>query len=196
MNWIVFIALSWVAFGLEMGLKAPLTLHAGSLTLAPSFVIPLVVFVAMGAAPHAALWACLGAGLMMDLLTPRATLGGTLATIIGPNALGFLVAGQLVLTLRALVIRRNPLSLAFLSLAFALVAGIVATFLLSARRLIGDPLQFSASRELMDHLVSSGMIAIGAFFLALILLPLAPVLGVSGIGPRPGPSRGGTARGL
>jgi hypothetical protein len=47
LNWVVFAMLAWLALGLERGLKPMLMLQGGSLTLAPSFVMTLAVFVSM-----------------------------------------------------------------------------------------------------------------------------------------------------
>jgi hypothetical protein len=178
LNWVVFVMLAWLALGLERGLKPLLVLQGGSLTLAPSFVMTLAVFIAMSAAPVQALWSCLGLGLMLDLLTPRSLGGTTLVTIVGPHALAYLLGAQLVLTLRGLVIRRNPISLAFLVLAFGIVTGIASTFLIVIKRMLGSSIEGTAGTELLNQLVSSGYSAILAFFLAFALLPMSSLLGV------------------
>ncbi len=185
MNWVVFAMLAWLALGLERGLKPMLMLQGGSLTLAPSFVMTLAVFVSMIAPPAAALWSCLGLGLMLDLLSPKSLGGNTLVTVVGPHALAYLLGAQLVLTLRGLVIRRNPISLAFLSLSFGVVAGIAATFLVVVKRLFGTPIEGSAGAELLNHFVSAGYTSVMAFFLAFALLPMTGLLA------GPGGMRGG-----
>ena len=54
MNWIVFLVVSWFAFGLEAGFDA-LRLAPGD--VAPSFVIPIIVYIALSAPAKHALWA-------------------------------------------------------------------------------------------------------------------------------------------
>jgi len=121
-NWIAFCAAAWLCFGLELGLKSALGLGqaaSGAGQVAPSFVIPLAVFVGLSAPALPALWACLLLGLVMDLTWMREQM------VVGPWATGFLLAGYLTLNVRGLMIGRNPVTMTAMSIVFAAVAGLV-----------------------------------------------------------------------
>lgn len=152
MNWITFLIIAWLAFGLQMGFDA-LRLAPGDIS--PSFVVPLMVFVALSAPARHALWAAMLIGLLIDLtwLVPR-TDGGE-AIVIGPHALGALLATQLVLSVRGMVIRRHFLTLAFLSIVSASVMAVVVVAFLTVRDLYGDPVDFSPTGELVSRLLGA-----------------------------------------
>lgn len=176
MNALVVILLGWLMLGLETGLKDTLSVRWGSIAAAPSFVIPLAIFVALCAPPIPALWTCLALGLLLDLTAPQPTATGVL-TVVGPHALGLLVAGQFVLLVRPMVIRRHPITLLVLSILGAAIAHIVATTIFTARGLLGDPIIFEPTGELMGRLLSAALTGITAVALSVVLLPLGPMLG-------------------
>src|SRR5690606_12761983 len=62
-NVLLFAPLAWVALGLEIAL--PPVLDAGGGGVQPSFLIPLLVFVALHTEPRPALWAGLVLGLLV-----------------------------------------------------------------------------------------------------------------------------------
>ena len=130
MNWIAFAAAAWLCFGLELGLKSALSLGGGATgagQVAPSFVIPLAVFIALSAPALHTLWACLLLGLVMDLTWIREQM------VVGPWALGFLLAGYLTLNVRGLMIGRNPVTMTVMSIAFAAVAALVVVAITMVR---------------------------------------------------------------
>jgi len=172
MNWIVFLVVSWFALGLEVGFDA-LRLAPGD--VAPSFVIPILVYIALSAPAKHALWAALLIGALLDLtwIIPRDDLAE--ATVIGPNALGALIATQLVLSLRGMVIRKHPLTLVVLSIASASVMGVVVVAFMTLRELYGDPIDFSPTGELGTRLLSALYTGATALVWAVVLRLMEPM---------------------
>lgn len=183
MRWLMFVLVAWVMLGLETGLKPALQL--GPTPIAPSFVLPLAVVIAMFASSSASLWACLILGLMVDLTwkIPRTDYGT--ATMIGPYALGYLLAGQLVLTLRGIMMRRNPLSVAFLSACAAAVANVVVVAIITLHTAFyTEPIEWSAPQQLLARLSSALYTGVIGLVLAPVLLFVAPFMGLQTPGTR------------
>lgn len=178
MNVILVAVLGWLAIGLEMGLKGTLSLQFGSATAAPSFVLPLAVFIALCAPAMQATWTCLILGAFLDLTAPQAMAGENI-TVLGPYAVGLVLACQFVLGIRGLVIRRHPLAVVMLSAIAAAIMHITVTAFFTVRAILGDPLVWNTSQELLGRLISAGLTCVTAFFIALTLAPLAPLLGLA-----------------
>jgi hypothetical protein len=194
MNWLVFTLLAWIFMGLEVGLKDALAI--GPLGIAPSFVLVLLTVVAMSArAPHA-LWAAFMMGVLLDLTNSIPTIsgpalstatdtitaaggggGGPAITILGPYAFGCPLAAQLIISLRALMIRRNPLTVGFLSAVCGLVITVVLVAILSIRSRF-DPIVWDASQALLVHAASALYTGVVGIVVALALVPIAPLLGM------------------
>jgi hypothetical protein len=178
MNIMLVTVLAWLALGLEMGLKATLGVQLGSVVAAPSFVLPLAVFITLCAPAAQASWACIALGLFLDLTSPLALPGDALV-VIGPHAIGYFVACQLVLALRGLVIRRHPLAVVVLSIVAAGVMQIVVTAVLTLRSvLIDHAMIWSAKHEIMERLASALVTGGTALVVAIVLAPMAPLLGL------------------
>ena len=189
MNWLVFAVSAWVALGLERSLKhQPLSLTFGGVTLAPSFMLVLMVWLALAAAPAQALWAAMILGLLMDF-TSRYTLdSGQAALITGPMALAYLAAARFVLGSRWVMLRRNPVALALMTLGAGALVTIASAVPLTMHRLYGDPIVWRAWPHVAGGFGS-------AFYSALLALPfgllLNPVSGAFGLETaRSGPRRG------
>jgi hypothetical protein len=174
---ILVAVLGWLCLGLETGLRPHLSMNLGMQTAAPSYVIPLAVFIALCATPSQALWTCLCLGLCLDLLSPRQTAGAPL-TIVGPYAIGLLVAGQFVLAMRGIVIRRNPLTVLALSIPAALIVGIVVVALLTLRNAILGGMEWSPTGQLGARFVSALLTGVSGLIIGILLMPLAPALGL------------------
>ncbi|MEO0483458.1 MAG: hypothetical protein AAF138_07510 [Planctomycetota bacterium] len=153
MNWFVFAIASWIAFGLELGARDVLQIGPGG--IAPSFVIPLAVFVALWAPATHALWACLALGVLADLTWHLPRTDGGIATILGPYAIGYTLLGALVINMRGMMIRRNPITMAFLCVLGSLVAQIAVVALFTVRRVYGDPIAWDAGDELLTRALAS-----------------------------------------
>lgn len=175
MNWTVFLLSLWLLLGLEIGLKPALAL--GPTTIAPSLVLPLVVFVAMHAPAVGALWAAAIAGLLLDLTFPIGLEGGGEVRVPGPAALGFVLAATLVLSLRSMLIKRNPLTLLAMAIAGAIVSAVVVVALFTLRQATGDPIAWHAGSELGSRLASSLYTGVAGLLEALILFPMAALFG-------------------
>jgi hypothetical protein len=180
MNPVLVIVLGWLCLGLEKGVAAQVVVRLGGVAGAPSFVIPLVVVIALSASPAAALWSCLGLGLALDLITPLSSPDGNELWVAGPHALGFLVAGQFVLLVRGLVIRRNPLTVLALSILAMGLAQIVVTAIFTARHFMGDQIPWEPGAQLVSRLLSALLTGGSGLVMSLVLLPLAPGLGMHG----------------
>jgi hypothetical protein len=159
--------------GLEQGLRGSLEL--GRTGIAPSFAAVYAVFVACSAPPRAAQWACLIVGLVVDLTSPWPRTDMGTFTVAGPNALGALLMCQLVLALRGLMFRRNPLTIAFLSCVGFATWQAVVTSVFTIRSFAGDPIVWRPAGAIGTRLASSiytGVLAIPLSLLLLLLLPL------------------------
>jgi cell shape-determining protein MreD len=177
-NWLAYIVLLWIFLGLEKGLRDALAL--GSSGVAPSFVFIIVTMVAIYASPLVATWAALVAGFCIDLLFEyQMKDGGPSITLLGPNSLAYVLSVQLILALRGLMFRRNPLSLAFLSGVGSATAFCIAAGLLSIRVLFGTPIaNWSAGAEMVKGLGSAAYTAGIALTLAIPLMPVAGWIGL------------------
>lgn len=174
MNWVVFALGAWIMLGFEQGLKGSLSL--GTTTIAPSFVAVYAVYIASSATPRAAQWGCLILGALMDLSSPIARIDSTtLFTVLGPNALGAFLMCQLVLALRGLMFRRNPLTIAFLSCVGFALWQVVVTAIFSLRHIGGDPTSWAPNAELGSRLASSIYTGVIALPLSLLLILLMPI---------------------
>lgn len=168
----------WIFLGLELGLKDALALGPGR--IAPSFMFCFVTYLAMLSPQPKAVWAAIALGLAMDLtfkIPLREGAVGT-ATFFGPHALAYALAVQLIIALRGLVIKRNPLTMGLLALLGSIVAQVTLVGIFSIRLWIGDPLAITPSAELMGRLGSSVYTGVLGVLLALVLIPLSPFLGV------------------
>ncbi|MBM4109542.1 MAG: hypothetical protein FJ255_12165 [Phycisphaerae bacterium] len=178
MNWIMVGLVAWVMLGLEKGLRGALELGASG--IAPSFVFVLATFVALLAPAGTALWTCLALGLVIDLTHTVSLSAGGSAVVVGPYALGYVLGCQLVLTMRGVMMGRNPLSLGFLALVASIVCHIVVVAVFAVRGLMVNDVAWAASGQLVPRLGSAlytGGLAVG---LALVLFPMAGALGLSG----------------
>lgn len=185
MNWIFFAVISWIFFGMERGLKDALRL--GDTTIAPSFVMILGAFIALSAPPLPALWGCLILGVVMDLtwgveMKPESAP----LDLLGPYALGMLLAGQLIITIRALMMRRNPLTVAFASFVGAIVCQVVVVAIVTLRGIMGDLTNWDASGQLLARMGAALYTGLVAIIISLLLFPLSGLLGFPSTHPRRG----------
>ena len=160
MSWGVYAIVMWLVLGVDVGMRS--VLRIGESGIAPSFVLPFIVFISLYAPGRTAMVASLIAGLVIDLTSP-VTIPGGAATILlpGPNALGMLLACQLVLGARGLVFLNSPITLIVLTPLAGAVWQIVVAAVFGARELY-DPLGFHAGSELVDGLVLAAYSAIPA----------------------------------
>lgn len=175
MNWAIFALLSWLFLGLEQGLRP--ALQVGSLAVAPSFVLVLIVFVSLWARTGTALAAAMVLGFFLDLLNLQPTTVGESAVVVGPWALGCVLAAYTTLNFRAMVFKRNPLTMGFLCTLGAAVANVLVLAILALRSRYDVVLLQSASGDLVQRLFSSLYTGVLGLVLAPALAWLSPWLG-------------------
>jgi rod shape-determining protein MreD len=175
MNWIAFTITAWLFTGLQMGLGE--TLAIGTMGPAPSLVFVLCVFVTMHAPHGIAMWCALILGLIVDLITGPGHKGGGIVTILGPNALGFLLGAQLCLAMRGLLNKRNPLTIGLLSVLGFAVAQVVVMGFYTIHRLYGDPLTTGGMNELVARLLAAAYTGGAGVVLACALIPATRLFG-------------------
>lgn len=167
MNPLAFMVLLWLGAGAEWGFRDALQL--GSVSIAPSFLFIVLAFIALWATPSAALWAGLSIGITLDLLHQLPTSHGIDAVVIGPGAIGCLVAAYLVVNMRAILLSRNLFTAPFVTLLAMIVAQVIAVALLAIRGTY-DTIEFGpAGAELMQRLAS-------ALFTGVLAIPVFPAL--------------------
>lgn len=174
--------LLWLAVGLELGVKPGLAL--GNSTIAPSIVFATLTMIAMFAPPAQARWAALLTGLALDATSVLAARQGTVAGFdvdlrtLGPNAIALLVGVHLIVAIRHMTMRRNPLTMGFLAMLGSASAQIVLVAIISLRAAMFDPLAWSLGHELWTRLAGAAYTGVLGWALAFVLLPLAPALGL------------------
>lgn len=174
MSWGVYAVVLWLMLGVEVGLRG--VLRVGDSGVAPSFVLPLVVFIGLYAPARVTTIAALIAGLLIDLTSPVTLPGGATAIIPGPNALGMVLAGQLVLGARGLVFLNSPVTLIVLTPLAGMVWQIVVTAAFGARELY-DPIGFHAGSQLTQRLFIAAYSAVPALILWWPLRRVGPFFG-------------------
>jgi hypothetical protein len=168
---------AWVLAGLEAGLRDALVI--GQTGIAPSFVFVLMAFIAMTGPRPVVLWAAVALGLLLDLIfeVPLRQAGSNL-TMLGPHAIAYALGAQLIMALRGLMIRRNPMTLGFLSLVGALVTNLTLWGIYTFRAMVGTPLVWEAKHQIVAALGSSVYTGLLGIVLAFVLFPLAGPLGL------------------
>ncbi len=176
MNWLALAVLSYLLLGAELALRDVLTIGSG---VRPLLILPLVVFVAMHAAPTVALWTGLILGCVIDLLARVPLAGGTdTAIILGPHALGYLAAAYVTLLLRGFLIRRNPLSLVFMTILGGLLSVAVVVGVVTMKNLISRTMVWSPGEQILSRGGSVLFSCVSSFLLAFVLRRLVGVLGL------------------
>lgn len=176
MNVIAVLVAGYAAFSLELGLRNTFAVGSGA---APSFVFVLCMIIAISAPANLVLWTCLIFGLLTDLTWPHEIAqGASTVTIIGPYALGYLIAGQFVLTLRSQIIKRNPLSIGFLCLAGYAVAQIVIVALYTFRSGYTPELNWEPTHQLLSRLLAALYTGLLGVLLGVVAGPLGSALGI------------------
>lgn len=175
MNLGVFIAALFVCVALDSSLM-PVISIAG---VSPSITATLVVFVALFAPRSTALWAGLAAGLLLDLTTPAAAAGDRSLVVPGPFAIGFVFGTQLVLLLRSMVFRRNPIAVGLLTTPFLIAVSLVWMAIWLLRSFDPDSIlpwaEGRAGTEFLSRLgwaLQSGVVGIPTGWLLLFSWPI------------------------
>lgn len=106
MRWIFFAILAYVMLALQTGLSSLLVVGD---RVSPSLLFILGIFISVYAPAATTLWAMLILGLLTDLIFPIQANGPVLDfVLLGPNAIGFVLAGWTGLQLRGIFRRSLP----------------------------------------------------------------------------------------
>ena len=166
MKWPLPLLLGYILLALEAPVREALRL--GPTHAAPSLVFPLIVFLSLMASSNAALWMAFLIGLAVDLTTLRAP---GAVVVAGPHALGYTAAAYMILTLRPMVMRKNPITMVALSVAGEILAALVVVAVFAVRRTLWHG---AWSDDLFDSLLSEfGQRCVGACFTGIAAVVLA-----------------------
>jgi len=184
MRWPVLIVTALFVLALDTALLHVLAIGP----VVPSALPALMVFIALSAPRRVVLWCAIWLGLLVDLTSPQVGEEGRVLHLVGPWALGYLFAVNVLLPLRTMVFRRNPFTIAVLTMILVIAAAIVATLLWSIRIWYADaPMPFggrSAVQELLWTVPRAFACAIVALPIGWLLIRTAPLWGFQSIGQR------------
>ncbi|HWA54629.1 MAG TPA: hypothetical protein VG816_10690, partial [Solirubrobacterales bacterium] len=121
--------------------------------------------------------AALAVGVLTDLCHLVPAEGGTNIAVVGPRALGFMLGAYSVATLRALVFRKNPLTITVLFAVGGCVAAALTAGLLTIRSITDSTIVVMPGTLMWEGLGSAAYSAVAAFFLSPLQRVLIPVLG-------------------
>ena len=177
MKWPLPLLLGYLLLALESPVREVLRL--GPTAASPSLVFPLVVFIALLASNTAAMWTALLVGLAVDLTTLR---GPGAIVVAGPHALGYAGAAYMILTLRPIVVRKNPVTLVVLSIVGEALAALVVMAVFAIRRTLffggwSDMLTGPLLPDLWQRWIGACYTGVAAIALAALFFPLIPWFG-------------------
>jgi rod shape-determining protein MreD len=141
MRWLIFSIFAFVLLALEIGLRNLLHVEIGGDWVSPSFVLVLLVFVSIWAPPRVALWSGLILGALLDLAPQSSPTLPAGFVLLGPAALGGLLAAYAVVQLRGLVYRESPLAAAVLVFVAGIFMHLMIVAVLSFRGVLYHPLE-------------------------------------------------------
>ncbi|MGD9791014.1 MAG: hypothetical protein AB7Q00_08210 [Phycisphaerales bacterium] len=191
MKFLPFLVLAWLFLGAQGGLAEAFSISVGRMAVVPGLVFALVAWIGVWATVPAALWSAILLGLACDLLWGYPKVGGVGGTayIVGPNALGFFLAMQLILSLRGVMNRKNPMAYGVLAILGSVTAQAIVIAVLSVHRIYGDAIDWQASHEVGARLAGSLSTGVVALVVSYLLLPLHGVMGFPAMAYRPGSRR-------
>lgn len=178
MRWPVFALLVYLLLALQIGLADSAAIDTAYGRLQPWMLLPLAVFVGMSASPYVAITAWAICGLMLDLTTTWST--GL--TLIGPNALGYLAGGYVLLQFRTMMIRRHPLALASMTLLCGIGVQLIVVAIMTFRSIYELQPDWTGSSQLILRGLNLLYSAVMAFFLAPLFNGISPVMGFTSAG--------------
>lgn len=152
MRWLVFSIVAWFFLGLELGFADAFQVGHGAAQ--PSFVMILLVFVALWTTTGHVVVASLVLGLILDLVFVVPLKAGDTIVILGPHALGCLLGAYTARTMRGLMFRRGALAVGFLAMVATMIACVVVTACLKFRSFY-EPLDIAPSARLGAGLIAS-----------------------------------------
>jgi len=176
MRWPFFLVMVYLFVGLQTSLAPLMRIDH----IAPSLLMILAVYVALHTSSMTLGYACLLIGLLVDLTTVVPLADGVSDTaIIGPNIVGYVFGGWVVLQLRNLVYRDSPIGIALVVFVAGVFIHLIGTALLTFRGLpwlTGQPIpNWSAADELVRRFFQLLYTAALSVPLGYLLAKLYPV---------------------
>ncbi|MBC22509.1 MAG: hypothetical protein CMJ32_01135 [Phycisphaerae bacterium] len=136
MNWGLYIVALVIAMVLDVSFVQVFAINH----VIPSLAMCLLVFVCLYASRDSVLWAALLMGLLLDMTDVHLYMGSRPYHLVGPHVLGCFFAVCLVLPLRAMVFRRNPLAIGVMTVLLSIAVSLVYCFLWQIRSWYPDVL--------------------------------------------------------
>lgn len=184
MRWPVFVIFVLIALVLETSMSRVLMIGS----ISPSFLVPLVVFVALSAPRRMALWSAWLVGLLADQFYFMLTPGGPMLPHVGPHALGYLFGAYLIVLLRTMVFRQRVVTLAVMALMATFASQLVVIALSVIRSWYPDGGFLWTNTTAFNELGRSLLMAVYTGILALpvgwVLVQLSPLWAFTGLGHR------------
>ena len=179
MRWSVFAIMVYLAVGLQEGLRTLLVIGYTS----PSFLLILLVFIAVHAPRSTVAWSAMILGILVDLKPVPLTDQYADVAVIGPGCLGYLAGGLVVIHLRSMVFRESAMTVAALVLAAGVFIHLIIVALLTMRGLpwlLGEPIRgWNVADQLVDRFLEIVYTAAWAVPIAMGLNRLEPLWGFS-----------------
>lgn len=173
MRWFVFAILAYLMLAGQIGLAEAAAIDTSFGRLQPWLLLPLAVYIGLGAPTPTALTAWLICGVLVDLTT---TWSSGL-TLIGPNALGHLAGAYVLLQFRAMLVRRHPLTLATMTLLCGAAAQLVVVAVMCVRVFYEPQPDWTGGWQLVLRGLNLLYSAAFALVLAPVLHGLTPLMG-------------------
>lgn len=174
MRWPVFLILAYLALALDGGLRGLWVYHGTW----PELPLILLVFIALSAPARHVAWSALLLGLLVDLQPiavhlPSDRSSAADLVLVGPNALGYMLAGFAAYQFRGFAFRDSPITVAVAALFSGVFAHLVVVALLSFRGfswLTAEPIpDYSAAADLVAR-------ALRLLYTAVVALPVGWLL--------------------
>ena len=165
MNWLAFAITTYVLLAVQTAFSGAVAVGGAS----PNLLLVLAVFVGTSARANVVLWSLLVLGVLLDLQPGPLTGAGVL---VGPHALGLLVAALALLQLRNLLFRDSVFTLVLLTLVAGGFAALVEVAVYGLRGLwflANEPTPWRATEHLGRRLLD-------VIYSAAVAVPLGLVL--------------------
>ncbi len=176
MRWPLFLVVLLVVLVFETALAGA----ASIMGVRPSLCAVLATFIALSAPRMTVLWSCYLIGLMLDL-SNRLPLGAAQSLyVIGPYAIGYTIAGYLLLQMRSTVFRQRSLTIGALTVVSLIVVHVVVVTLFVVRGWYPSPAgplmwaEVGTTNELLRRALAalySGLVAVPVGWLLVRSMP-------------------------
>lgn len=156
MRWAVFCVFALLVLTAEIGLRRLWSLPIGPHDdAAPSLLLVLGVFVSLSAPRMTVYWAMIILGVLSDL-RPAAAGAGEAFLLVGPGALGFLLAGAVIVRLRPMLFQDRLTSVMAMTLVGGAFMHLAVVLVLTLRGLPLLPSEQPPNWSPADQLLQRG----------------------------------------